>query len=262
MSGLIHSGVISDAVRETIMSTTVGADRDGCVGQGVLHADLCKQEERVNTSIRNISGFLLVLATIASFGCSVGPPPASMAPAPELTSLGLRAGDAVKVEIWGELSLSGAFIVNRNGVVVFPLLGERNVLGTPTDDLERQLVIDYAEFLENPSVNVTVLRRIAILGEVMLPGLYPVDTTHKLIEMLALAGGLSSDANKHDIRLIRDGVVILRSLDIFSLVDATPIQSGDQIRVGERSWFQRNLALVTTGIATATAIFVALLTSN
>ena len=232
------------------------------MGQDVPHVDLCEQEERVNTSMRNISGFLLVLATIASFGCSMGPPPASMAPAPEPTSLGLRAGDAVQVEIWGELDLSGEFTVNRNGVVVFPLLGERNVLGIPGDDLERQLVVDYAEYLENPSVNITVLRRIAILGEVRMPGLYPVDTTHTLTEMLALAGGLSPTANKHDIQLIRDGVVIRRSLDMFSLVDATTIQAGDQIKVGERSWFQRNVALVTTGIATATAIIIALVANN
>lgn len=262
MSSLIHDGVISDAVRDMIVSTTGETVQSGRVGEDVLHADSCKQEERVNTSIRNISGLVLVLTMIANFGCAIGPPPADMIPIAELTSQGLRAGDAVQVEIWGELDLSGEFTVNRNGVVVFPLLGDRNVSGIPSDDLEQQLVIDYAEFLENPSVNVTVLRRIAILGEVKMPGLYPVDTTHTLTEMLALAGGLSPTANKHDVQLIRDGVVVRQSLDMFSLVDSTPIQAGDQIKVGERGWLQRNLALFTTGIAALTTIFVSIVVAN
>ena len=130
MSSLIHDGVISDAVRDMIVSTTGGTNQSGRVGEDVLHADSCKQEERVNTSIRNISGLVLVLTMIANFGCAIGPPPADMIPIAELTSQGLRAGDAVQVEIWGELDLSGEFTVNRNGVVVFPLLGDRNVSGS------------------------------------------------------------------------------------------------------------------------------------
>ena len=260
MSGLIHDGVISGTVCDTIVSTTGGTDRGGRVGQGVLQTVSCKPEERVNTNIRNISGFLLVLITMISFGCAVGPPPGDIVPtSAEITFPGLRPGDAVEVEIWGEIDLSGQFTVNPNGIVVFPLLGERDISGIPSDDLEGQLEIAYADFLENPSINVTVLRRVAILGEVELPGLYPADPTHTLTEMLALAGGLGQNANKHDIQLIRDGVVIRRSLDMSTLVDETPIQSGDHIKIGEKGWFQRNLALVTTGIATATAIFVALI---
>ncbi|MFQ5889662.1 MAG: polysaccharide biosynthesis/export family protein [Gemmatimonadota bacterium] len=171
--------------------------------------------------------------------------------------MGLRPGDAVRVEIWREPDLSGQFAVNLNGVVVFPLLGERKVTGTSADSLERQLVKEYGAYLENPSVNVTVLRRIAILGEVRKPGLYPVDATVSLTDVLALAGGVSPSGNKDDIRLIRDGRVIRRSLDGTTVIASTPIQSGDHIEVGLRSWLSRNSWLVTTTMAAATSVLIA-----
>ena len=41
MSSLIHDGVISDAVRDMIVSTTGGTNQSGRVGEDVLHADSC-----------------------------------------------------------------------------------------------------------------------------------------------------------------------------------------------------------------------------
>ncbi len=111
------------------------------------------------------------------------------------------AGDAIKVEIWQEPALSGEYTVNAEGIAVFPLLGERRVTGISAAVLRRQLVADYNEYLENPSVNVTVLRRISILGPVQTPGLYAVDATLTLTDALALAGGISPDGNRKDIRL-------------------------------------------------------------
>ncbi len=204
-------------------------------------------------------GILVLFAALAAFGCMRQPPPASPAPGRTMGSVGLKPGDAVKVEIWREPDLTGVFTVDENGIVVFPLLGEWQVTAVPADSLEQRLATEYRRYLENPAVDVTVLRRIAILGEVRQPGLYPVDATFTLTEALAVAGGVSPTGNKNDIRLIRDGVVVRRSLDAASVIATTPIQSGDQIEVGQRSWFSRNVAVVTTGIAAATSVLVAII---
>jgi len=193
---------------------------------------------------------------LGSMACAGGAPPAAMAPPPATAAVSLRPGDAIRVFIWQEPELSGEFLVAPNGMVVFPLLGVREVVGISPEEVETRLTADYAEFLENPSVNVTALRRVAILGEVRLPSLYWVDATVALTEALALAGGLTPTGNKNEIRLIRDGGVLIQSLDANNVLGATVIQSGDQIVVGQTGWASRNLGLI---IGTSTSIFIALI---
>ena len=199
---------------------------------------------------------LVLCGSLAISGCMRAPPPAALRP-PE-PEIGLMPGDAVRVEIWQEPDLEGEFMVSPKGIAVFPLLGERKVTGVPADLLEEQLAAEYRAYLENPSVKMTALRRIAILGEVRQPGLYPVDATMSLTEVIALAGGVSPAGDTHAVRLFRNGVVMEQNLDESMVGTAMSIHSGDQIVVGERSWFRRNATYVTVGIASATSILVAL----
>jgi len=170
--------------------------------------------------------------------------------------VGLRPGDAVRVNIWQEPDLTGEYMVARNGRVVFPLLGEREVAGISPDEVEARLTAEYRTYLENPSVEVTVLRRVAILGEVRNPSLYMVDPTVSLTQALASAGDLTPTGNRDDIRLVRNGQVLVRSLDANRAVGAMPIESGDEIFVGQRSWASRNFNVI---LGTATSLTVATL---
>jgi len=195
----------------------------------------------------------LVLTVLACGGPGPAPPP----PPPSTSSVGLRPGDAVRVAIWREPDLAGEYMVAPNGKVVFPLLGERDLVGLTADEVREHLTADYREYLNNPSVEVTVLRRIAILGEVRTPGLYKVDPTVTLTEALALAGGVSPTGNKDDVRLIREGAVLVQSMDENQVLGATAIESGDQIVVGQQSWVRRNATFITAGVGAVTSIVVA-----
>lgn len=200
-------------------------------------------------------------------GCARQSPPPLTRPAPGGSSsteapaaeVGLRPGDAVKVQIWREPDLSGDFTVNQEGIVVFPLLGERDVTGVSGPQLEERLEAEYREYLVNPSIDVTVLRRISILGEVRNPGLYPVDATFTLTDALALAGGVSPTGDENDIRLIRDGRIVRQTLDETVMIGSAQIQSGDQIVVGQRSWLSRNIGLVSAGIGAMATILTAII---
>lgn len=200
------------------------------------------------------SALLALLALSA--GCA-GPPPPSQ-PLPQ-GPVGLKPGDAIRVSIWQEPDLTGEFMVAQNGKVVFPLLGERDVLEMPLEEVESRLSADYREYLENPSVEVMVLRRIAILGEVRQPSLYMADPTVTLTEALALAGGVSPVGNKNDIRLVRGDRVLVQSMEGNQIIGAAAIQSGDQIVVGQQSWARRNATFITAGVGAATSIVVALI---
>ncbi len=192
---------------------------------------------------------------MGSMACAGAPPP-SVTPLPP-GPIGLQPGDAVAVRIWQEPDLSGEFMVAQDGRIVFPLLGAREVLGVSPEEVRSRLITEFGKYLVNPSIDVTVLRRIAILGEVRSPGLHPVDPTMSLTDALAQAGGLSPTADKNDIRLVRGGNVLIQSMAENQVIGSTVIRSGDQIVVGEQGWARRNAMFITAGLGAATSILVA-----
>ena len=188
---------------------------------------------------------IALLAPVAAAAQSEGP----------ATSDQLLPGDVINVEIWREEELSGQFQVDENGVVVLPLLGRKTVTGVSAGDLRDQLIEEYGEYLVNPAVLVVLLRRVNVLGEVRSPGVYLVDATQSVADLIARAQGITIDGNPDDIRLIRDGVVTRGDRSGSLSIQAAGIRSGDQVSVGKRSWLSRNFASV-VGIASIIANIV------
>jgi len=173
---------------------------------------------------------------------------------------GVRAGDVIKVWVWRETDYSGEFPVDARGRVVLPLLGEIAVRGRTAETLSDSLRTAYRVYLKNPSIEITVLRRIAVSGEVAKPGLYPADATISIGELISLAGGVTSSGNQKKIQLLRDGRVIVSALGPGTVLQRSPVQSGDQVFVPQRSWVSRNGgALLYGGISVTSAVLVAIL---
>jgi len=166
-------------------------------------------------------------------------PPTGSAAVDDATSL--LPGDVIRILIWREGELSGDFPVSGDGTVVLPLLGTRPVLGISMDRLRDQLTTDYDEYLVNPSVNVTLLRRITVLGEVRLPGNYLVDATVSVAQLIAQAQGVTPDGDINKLQLLRGGQIVRGDLSSTLLLTEAGIRSGDQVTVGKRGWLSRNL---------------------
>jgi polysaccharide export outer membrane protein len=193
---------------------------------------------------------LLVLAAPGAASAQDIPPQAL----PEANSL--LPGDVIRVAIWREEDLSGEFQVDQDGSVILPLLGRRQVVGISPDRLREQLTEEYGNFLVNTAVNVTLLRRVVVLGEVRMPGQYTLDATQSVADLIARAQGLTPDGNAEDIRLLRQGESFRTNLSgTLSIVEAG-IRSGDQIVVGKRPWLSRNFPSL-VGVASIIAnVFV------
>jgi len=170
----------------------------------------------------------------------------------------VRVGDLVRLRIWREEDLSGEFQVDPTGKVIFPRLGEYQVAGETSQSLVNRLIEDYQRYLRNPSIEITVLRRINILGAVGDPGIYNVDPTVTIAGALALAGGVTPNGNQDRIRIIRDGVELTTGISERTTIGDSPIQSGDQIYVPERGVFQRNTGLYASLISAVAALTIAL----
>jgi protein involved in polysaccharide export with SLBB domain len=160
----------------------------------------------------------------------------------------LRPGDLLRVSIWREADLSGDFQVDEAGSVTLPMLGVRPVANVPMSQLREGLMREYLQQLRNPSITITPLRRINILGEVQHPGLYPVDPTISLLGALALAGGTNLEGDLRRITLTRAGTSIAQRLSATESLDHLDVRSGDQIVVERRSFGSRNSATVVAGV--------------
>jgi protein involved in polysaccharide export with SLBB domain len=171
----------------------------------------------------------------------------------------LQPGDMIRVDIWREPDLSGTFPVNDRGVVTLPLLGRTEVVNLALDELQDRLIEAYQVHLRNPSINITPLRRINILGEVGRPGLYEVDPTVSLAGVIGLAGGVTPAGDMDRIRIIRGGEVLYERVGAASTVNAADVRSGDQIVVLQRSWFERNSTFVVSLVLSVTSIVLGLL---
>ena len=166
----------------------------------------------------------------------------------------VRPGDVVRLKIWREPDMSGDVAVDEAGVAALPRLGALQVANLPADSLKRMLVRSYAKYLRDPAVDVTVLRRITVLGAVRTPNVYHVEPTMTVADAVALAGGTTPDGKQNQVELRRRGGGKSIKLSQRSRLADTPIRSGDELYVPQRSWTSRNAGLVIAGVSTTVSI--------
>lgn len=184
---------------------------------------------------------LPALLLAAAAACGGSPPPAVPAPLrpDSAATLVLRPGDVIKIQIFGHDELSGDYLIDENAVLLLPLLGEMNVRDMVVPELRTRIRAGYAQLFTQAFITITPLFRVAVLGEVVRPGLYSVDPTLTVYDLLALASGPLRTANERKTRLLRGGQEIALGIDPASLARATlrelGIRSGDQVLVPRRS---------------------------
>lgn len=167
----------------------------------------------------------------------------------------LVAGDMVRVTFWLDQDLSGDYVVDERGELVLPLIGRQQAMGRTPLALKDELRTAYRRVLRNQDVQILLLRRIRVLGEVRRPGLYHAELGMTVGDVLALAEGLQEHANESGIQLLRQGKATVEGLDP-TLIVGEGLRSGDQLFVPKQSWLRRNAAAV---LGTAASITVALI---
>ena len=199
----------------------------------------------------------LLLGVVAPRG-AIAQSSAAAAAAADSTRGLLRPGDVIRLRIWREPDLSGDFPVDETGTVTFPKIGTFRVFDYTTAALKAKLLESYAVYLRNPSVEVTMLRRINVLGAVQHPGLYPIDPTMTIADALAMAGGATPSGDQHHVVLVRNGVRVTEALSAETSIAETPLRSGDQLFVPERSFIVRNSGLVAASLSVTASLSIAL----
>ncbi len=101
------------------------------------------------------------------------------------------------------------YVVSSDGSIIFPVLGSVYCKGITKQQLKADLESRLKRYLTDPLVTITLSNfNISVLGEVKSPG-QKTSSTEKLniFQAIALAGDLTYDANRTNIKLIRTSEV-------------------------------------------------------
>ena len=188
-----------------------------------------------------IAALLVVALGLGPVACLTPqpqPPPA----APVTEDYVVGAPDELLVHILPDPEIEREVRVRPDGMISVDLVGDIQAAGrTPTDiaaDIQRQI----SRFKRDAVVNVTVVSSpsqfVTVYGEVVVPGLFPLDTETRVSEAIGRVGGTRPFANLDGVRLIRtrgnETEVLVVDLDGISFGDMSTnyvLREGDLIVV-------------------------------
>jgi polysaccharide export outer membrane protein len=153
----------------------------------------------------------------------------------------LGAGDLLHIVVFDHDELSVDARVSQTGNITYPLVGQVPVAGLSTRDAELLLARRLMDggFVKQPQISVLVSeyqsQKVSVMGQVTKPGQYPLEASKKVLDVLALAGGVLNDTAADDATLVRaDGSRAV--IDLEKLFDGDPavnlgVQDGDTVFV-------------------------------
>jgi polysaccharide export outer membrane protein len=116
-------------------------------------------------------------------------------------------GDVIDISVWKNAELSVTVPVRPDGRVSVPLLGDVQASGMTPRALTEDLTRKFKEFVTAPSVSVVIKeihsRKVFVTGEVATPGAYDLQPRTKLMQVLAMSGGLTP-YSKRKVVVLRD----------------------------------------------------------
>ena len=163
----------------------------------------------------------------------------------------LGPGDLLELKVFEAPELGSQARISSRGYITLPLLGDVEVSGLTARQVEMKVEELYrAKYIRDPHVSLFIRehlsQKVTFVGQVKSPGTYELPDRMKLLDALALAGGLTEKAGgtaqvrrvgttKDDIgsyvvdldRLLEDGAVELN----------IPIHGGDVIFIPEGGMF-------------------------
>jgi polysaccharide export outer membrane protein len=116
-------------------------------------------------------------------------------------------GDVVEISVWKNPELGVSVPVRPDGRISVPLLGDVQAAGMTPLALKQTLTDGFKEYVTAPGVSVVIKeinsRKVFVTGEVATPGAYDLQPRSKLMQVLAMAGGLTPYA-KGRVIVLRD----------------------------------------------------------
>ena len=178
-------------------------------------------------------------ATTPPRGSGPAGPPVTGATAALPPGYTIGAEDVLGVLFWREKDISGDVIVRPDGKITLPLLNDVQAAGLTTDELRTALTAAAAKYVEDPNVTVVVRqinsRRVFITGQINKPGPYPLSPGLTVMQLIAIAGGLTEFADSKNILIMRteNGKPLAIRFNYKEVLDRKRLQQNIELKAGD-----------------------------
>ncbi len=155
--------------------------------------------------------------------------------APPIVPYRIGRDDVLKISVYGQDELDITQNVRPDGVISFPIVGEIEAAGLTVPELRSHLANRLARYFADPQVTVIVTefrsRSLSVVGEVTNPGVHALIAETRLLDAIALAGGLKAEADLGRARLVRNGTAV--PIDFEKLVRGGDLAENVSIVAGD-----------------------------
>lgn len=115
--------------------------------------------------------------------------------------------DILTIVFWRNKELSGDVVVRPDGKITLPLINDVMAANLTTDQLRKELMEQAGNYVEDPNATVVVKqvnsKKVFITGNVQKAGTYPLTAPMTVVQLIALAGGLTEFADDKNISIVR-----------------------------------------------------------
>nr|WP_299911620.1 polysaccharide biosynthesis/export family protein [Sphingomonas bacterium] len=120
----------------------------------------------------------------------------------------IGALDELVITVYRVPDLSGELKVDATGRITMPLIGDLSAVGKTATELSGEIEKKLgAKYINNPEVQVAVKSassaKITVDGSVGQPGIYPIAGPTTLVQAVAMAKGVTDDANPRRVVIFR-----------------------------------------------------------
>jgi polysaccharide biosynthesis/export protein len=169
---------------------------------------------------------------IALVAASVEPSSAAAQEAPEprnrVDAYVIGPEDVLDISVWDNMEISREVPVRPDGKISLPLVNDVQAAGLTPMQLREALTTLLVPYIPIPAVSVIVREvnsvKVTVLGEVRTPGRYNVRSRSTVLDLLAMAGGLTEYAARGRIVVLRRDGTGRRQLP-FAFDKLTPKQA-------------------------------------
>ncbi len=120
----------------------------------------------------------------------------------------IGAGDVLDISVWKNEDLTKLLTVLPDGKISFPLIGELMAEGKTLSQLQKELERKISRYVPEPVLSVVIHQSnsnmIYVIGKVHNPGRFALNSNIRVLQGLALAGGLNPFAEQNKIRIFRE----------------------------------------------------------
>ncbi len=159
----------------------------------------------------------------------------------------LGPGDVVRITVYEHVDLSLVVRVSQAGSINFPLVGEVFIagLGERSAELKLSELLQQGGFVKSPQINLIVeqyrSQQVSVLGEVNKPGMYAIDRGNRLMDLLAMAGGVNASGGENAILIKKGGNEKEggRTIDLFQLLQKGDMTQNVEVADGDIIYIPR-----------------------